>query len=146
MVSRRARRRPSSGVPSCVLRMSVKRLLVTVFGGTILGIGLLLLVLPGPAFLVIPLGLAVLATEYVWARRWLKRAKNMASPRKAKRTARVLRQAFVRRCRRWRASMRRWFPWKRNLPPPAITLDREAPPGPPPSAVPDTKPPIGVSP
>lgn len=38
-------------------------------------LGLALLVLPGPAFLVIPAGLAILATEFVWARRWLRKSK-----------------------------------------------------------------------
>lgn len=49
----------------------VRRVIVGVIGGTILLAGIALIVLPGPAFLVIPLGLAVLATEFVWARRWL---------------------------------------------------------------------------
>lgn len=53
----------------------LKRLIVAVVGGTVLLIGLALVVLPGPAFLVIPLGLGILATEFVWARRWLDRAK-----------------------------------------------------------------------
>jgi len=114
--------------------MSVKRLVVTVIGGTILVIGLMLLVLPGPAFLVIPLGLAVLATEYVWARRWLKRAKNMANPRKAKRTTRVLRQAFLRRWERWRCGLRCWLPGLANQ---RVTSNA---PGPPPGAEPATLP------
>ena len=38
-------------------------------GGTVLAIGVALLVLPGPAFIIIPAGLAILATEFVWARR-----------------------------------------------------------------------------
>ena len=52
-----------------------KRIVIAVIGGTILLIGLALIVLPGPAFLVIPLGLGVLATEFAWARYWLKRIK-----------------------------------------------------------------------
>ncbi len=56
-----------------------RRLIVAVVGGTVLLIGLALLVLPGPAFLVIPLGLAILATEFVWARRLLARVKREAS-------------------------------------------------------------------
>jgi hypothetical protein len=36
-----------------------------------------MVVLPGPAFLVIPLGLAILATEFVWARHLLNKAKGM---------------------------------------------------------------------
>lgn len=56
-----------------------RRLIVAVVGGTVLLIGLALLVLPGPAVLVIPLGLAILATEFVWARRLLRRVKRGVS-------------------------------------------------------------------
>lgn len=37
--------------------------------------GVALIVLPGPAFIVIPAGLAILATEFLWARRLLKQVK-----------------------------------------------------------------------
>jgi uncharacterized protein (TIGR02611 family) len=57
----------------------VKRVIASVVGATVLLIGVALLVLPGPAFVVIPIGLAILATEYAWARRWLKRARRLAS-------------------------------------------------------------------
>ena len=57
----------------------VKRVIVSVIGATFLLIGIALLVLPGPAFIVIPVGLAILATEYAWARRWLKKARQIAS-------------------------------------------------------------------
>jgi tellurite resistance protein TerC len=50
----------------------VRRVIVSVVGATVLLIGVALLVLPGPAFVVIPVGLAILATEYAWARRWLR--------------------------------------------------------------------------
>ena len=53
----------------------MRRAVVAVIGGTILLIGIALLVLPGPAFIVIPLGLLILATEFVWARRWLHKAR-----------------------------------------------------------------------
>jgi len=55
-----------------------RRLIVLVVGGSILLMGVALLVLPGPAFLVIPVGLAILATEFVWARRLLNRVKSEA--------------------------------------------------------------------
>jgi tellurite resistance protein TerC len=45
----------------------------------VLLIGMALLVLPGPAFIVIPIGLAILATEYAWARHWLKKARRIAN-------------------------------------------------------------------
>ena len=51
----------------------VRRIIVSVVGATVLLIGIALLVLPGPAFIVIPIGLAILATEYAWARHWLEK-------------------------------------------------------------------------
>ena len=50
-----------------------RRAIVIVIGFTVLVLGIVLIVLPGPAVLVIPLGLAILATEFVWARRLLVR-------------------------------------------------------------------------
>ncbi len=55
----------------------VKRIVVIVVGGTVLAIGAALIVLPGPAFIVIPLGLAILAIEFAWARRWLHKAREL---------------------------------------------------------------------
>jgi uncharacterized protein (TIGR02611 family) len=57
----------------------VKRVIVSVVGATALLIGVALLILPGPAFIVIPVGLAILATEYAWARRWLRKVRRIAS-------------------------------------------------------------------
>ena len=51
---------------------TIKRIVTVVVGGTVL-----LLVLPGPAFIVIPLGLAILAAEFTWARRWLRKARDL---------------------------------------------------------------------
>ncbi len=48
-----------------------KRLVVIVIGFTILAAGVAMIVLPGPAIVVIPVGLAVLATEFIWARKLL---------------------------------------------------------------------------
>jgi len=36
-----------------------------------LAAGVLMLVLPEPAFVAIPAGLAILGVEFAWARRWL---------------------------------------------------------------------------
>lgn len=49
----------------------LKKCLVAVLGGALLVAGVALLVLPGPAVVVIPAALAVLAVEFLWARRWL---------------------------------------------------------------------------
>jgi tellurite resistance protein TerC len=52
-----------------------RRVIVFFAGGIILTIGLVMLVLPGPAIIFIPLGLAILATEFRWARKWLATAR-----------------------------------------------------------------------
>ena len=49
----------------------VKRISIALAGGTLLLIGIAMIILPGPALLVIPAALGVLAVEFVWARRWL---------------------------------------------------------------------------
>lgn len=56
---------------------NVRKLFVGVVGTTVLLIGLLMVVLPGPAVVVIPLGLAILSTEFLWARRWLQKARDL---------------------------------------------------------------------
>lgn len=48
-----------------------RRVVVLLVGFTLLLIGLAMIVLPGPAILVVPLSLAVLGIEFAWARRWL---------------------------------------------------------------------------
>lgn len=53
--------------------------MVAVVGFTVLIFGMMLLFLPGPAFIVVPAGLAILATEFVWAKRWLNKARQMFS-------------------------------------------------------------------
>jgi len=55
----------------------LRKLIIAILGGIVLLIGIALIVLPGPAFLVIPAGVAILATEFAWARRALTRAKAM---------------------------------------------------------------------
>ena len=57
------------------LLRKAKRWIKIVIGGTVLLLGISLIVLPGPAIIVIPLGLAILATELVWARRLLNKVK-----------------------------------------------------------------------
>ena len=53
----------------------IRKLIYSVVGITIILIGLVMIVLPGPAFIVIPIGLAVLASEYAWARRIIRRGR-----------------------------------------------------------------------
>jgi uncharacterized protein (TIGR02611 family) len=52
----------------------IRRIAVGVVGFSVLMVGVAMLVLPGPAVIVIPLGLAILATEFVWARSLLNKA------------------------------------------------------------------------
>lgn len=56
-----------------------KRVVITVLGTSVLLVGVAMIVLPGPAFIVIPAGLAILATEFVWAKRLLDRLKREAN-------------------------------------------------------------------
>jgi uncharacterized protein (TIGR02611 family) len=52
-----------------------KRILKIVFGFTLLALGIVMIVTPGPGWLTIFLALGVLAAEFVWARRLLDRLK-----------------------------------------------------------------------
>jgi uncharacterized protein (TIGR02611 family) len=56
-----------------------KRIGVTIVGGVLVLAGLVFLVLPGPGLVLILAGLAVLATEYVWAQTVLNYAKDKAN-------------------------------------------------------------------
>lgn len=56
----------------------LKKSAVTILGVALLAVGLAMMVLPGPGILVIVAGLAVLATEYVWARSLLDKARTQA--------------------------------------------------------------------
>lgn len=74
-------------------RHIVVRGLYIVVGFTCLLGGIGMLVLPGPAFLVIPIGLAILSLEFVWAEGLLDRAleKGEIAKRKAAETTRTQR-------------------------------------------------------
>ena|SRR5713226_6308533 len=69
----------------------LRRIAVTVVGTVILGVGVVLLVAPGPGLLVILLALVVFAVEYEWARRHLTalraRARSAADKAAASRVA-----------------------------------------------------------
>lgn len=58
---------------------TARRVVIAILGGTVVLIGIVMIVFPGPAMIVIPAGLAILATEFVWARRLLKRVKSGAA-------------------------------------------------------------------
>lgn len=58
---------------------AARRIVVGVVGATVLLIGVVMLVTPGPALVVIPVGLAILSIEFTWARAWLKRMRESIS-------------------------------------------------------------------
>jgi len=53
----------------------IRKLVWSVLGITVLLLGLAMIVLPGPAIVFIPLGLAILGSEYAWARRVIRRGR-----------------------------------------------------------------------
>jgi uncharacterized protein (TIGR02611 family) len=72
------------GVTIRFIARNGKRIAVSVAGFVLVAAGLVMLVLPGPGLLLIFVGLAVLATEYVWAQRALNFAKQQAANAKRK--------------------------------------------------------------
>ena len=53
----------------------MKKIVIAVIGGTVVLIGVIMLVLPGPGLAVIAGGVAILATEFLWAKRVWRKAK-----------------------------------------------------------------------
>lgn len=58
---------------------AARRIVIGVVGATVLLIGVVMLVTPGPALIVIPVGLAILSIEFAWARAWLRRMRESIS-------------------------------------------------------------------
>ncbi len=52
---------------------------VTAVGTTVLALGIVMIVIPGPAIIVIPIGLAILGLEFAWARMWLRHIRERLS-------------------------------------------------------------------
>ena len=57
----------------------LRRIAVAFVGGIVVAVGLAMLVLPGPAVLVVPAGLAILATEFQWAQRLLHKVRRLVA-------------------------------------------------------------------
>ena len=55
-----------------------KRIAIGIVGGTVLVLGIVMMVTPGPGVAGILAGLGILAIEFAWARIWLKKAKAKA--------------------------------------------------------------------
>ena len=62
----------------------IRRVIVAVVGGTVFLIGVALIFLPGPAFIVIPIGLAILGSEFAWAKHHSDKVRNAFKTAKAK--------------------------------------------------------------
>lgn len=58
---------------------AARRIVIAVVGATVIAIGIVMIVAPGPAIVVIPLGLAILGIEFAWARLWLRKLRKMIS-------------------------------------------------------------------
>jgi tellurite resistance protein TerC len=56
-----------------------KRIVIGIVGGTILLLGIVMMVTPGPGVPAILIGLGILGVEFAWARHWLKKVKAKAS-------------------------------------------------------------------
>lgn len=56
-----------------------RRCAIALVGGTVVLVGVVMIVLPGPAIVVIPAGLAILSLEFAWAKYWLRRVKATSS-------------------------------------------------------------------
>lgn len=75
-----------------------KKALITVVGVFITLLGVILIVLPGPASLFIPIGLAILALEYPTARVWLRKFQRILTA-SAKKADQMIDKVFKRRAR-----------------------------------------------
>jgi len=62
---------------------AARRVVIAVVGVTVLVIGVVMIVAPGPAFVLIPVGLAILSIEFAFARRWLKKLRETISRKSA---------------------------------------------------------------
>ena len=70
----------------CVIKRTIhltykaaRRIAIAVLGTTVLILGIVMIIAPGPALIVIPVGLAILGIEFAWARHWLKRLREALS-------------------------------------------------------------------
>ncbi|MBK8914559.1 MAG: PGPGW domain-containing protein [Phycisphaerales bacterium] len=64
--------------PTAVYR-TARKVAVAIIGGTVLLLGIIMIVTPGPAVVVIPAGLAILATEFAWAAWMLRKLRERAA-------------------------------------------------------------------
>jgi tellurite resistance protein TerC len=70
--------------PITITYKLARRIVITAVGGTVLLLGIVMIVTPGPAVIFIPVGLAILGLEFAWARAWLKKLRHTISNNNAK--------------------------------------------------------------
>ena len=58
---------------------TARRIAVLAVGSTVVLVGVVMLVTPGPGLVVIPVGLAILSVEFAWARLWLRKVRESIS-------------------------------------------------------------------
>jgi len=58
---------------------TARRIAVVAVGSTVVLLGIVMLVTPGPGLVVIPVGLAILGIEFAWARLWLRKVRESIS-------------------------------------------------------------------
>ena len=63
---------------------TARRIAILTVGSTVVLLGIVMLVTPGPGLLVIPVGLAILGVEFAWARLWLRKVREGISNQAAK--------------------------------------------------------------
>lgn len=77
--------KPLGAAPSILMRLAhgsyrvARRIVIGTVGATVVVVGLIMFVTPGPALIVVPLGLAILALEFAWARRLLRQMRERAT-------------------------------------------------------------------
>jgi len=56
----------------------IRRMAILLIGTTVVLVGIVMIVTPGPAVVVVPIGLGILAIEFAWARRLLHQVRDRA--------------------------------------------------------------------
>jgi uncharacterized protein (TIGR02611 family) len=54
---------------------TIRKIVITIIGFSVIAIGCALIFLPGPALIVIPIGIAILSLEFLWAKKLLTKVK-----------------------------------------------------------------------
>ena len=66
---------------------TARRIAILAVGSTVVALGIVMLVTPGPGLIVIPIGLAILGLEFAWARAWLRKVRERISETNARNRA-----------------------------------------------------------